>query len=95
MVRAILLLGPLIVIIIGHGGNSETRTIHVYDCPETSFSLCDFPGQDDTGGVNVEIANAVGMYNTLMQAESVRLVLVVDGSTVASSRGQVHFIYFQ
>ena len=49
----------------------------------------DFAGQLDTNGHEIEIANTVGLYNTLSRVRSVRLVLVIDFKSMETLKGQV------
>ncbi len=39
--------------------------------------ICDTPGFGDSGGVEVDIANGVGMINALLGAASVRVVVIL------------------
>jgi len=50
--------------------------------PERKMNLviCDSPGFGDTAGVEVDIANGVGMINALHGARSVRVVFYLVGS---------------
>lgn len=54
----------------------------------------DFAGQLDTNGPEIEIANTVGLYNTLSRVKSVRLVLVVDFNSIGTVKGQVRSSIF-
>lgn len=49
----------------------------------------DFAGQLDTNGHEIEIANTVGLFNTLSRVRSVRLVLVIDFKSIETLKGQV------
>jgi hypothetical protein len=49
----------------------------------------DFAGQCDTEGAEIEIANTVGLFNTVSRARTVRIVLVIDYRSVGMNRGQV------
>ena len=57
--------------------------------PLLGLTLVDFAGQLDTNGHEIEIANTVGLYNTLSRVRSVRLVLVIDFNTINALKGQV------
>jgi hypothetical protein len=43
----------------------------------------------DTDGHDIDIANMVGLYNSVSRARSVRLVLVFDANTIETARGKV------
>lgn len=48
--------------------------------------ICDSPGFGDNAGVEVDIANGVGMINALYGATSVRVVVLLAYEALVSSR---------
>ena len=80
---------------IGHQMKSETSVIHIYECSRSGLLYCDSPGLGDTGGIEVDIANAVGISNTLLNSSSVRIVFVMNGNDVGTDRGQVFKEFLQ
>ena len=48
--------------------------------------ICDSPGFGDTAGVEVDIANGVGMINALYGARSVRVVIVIPYDSLTADR---------
>jgi len=48
--------------------------------------ICDSPGFGDNAGVEVDIANGVGMINALYGASSVRVVVLLAYEALISSR---------
>ena len=67
---------------------SCTRYINAVKVPEKMYKktfpvnkrnivICDSPGFGDSAGVEVDIANCVGMINALHTAQSVRIVVIL------------------
>ena len=67
---------------------SCTRYINAVPIPDSMYPrntpklkknlvICDTPGFGDSGGVEVDIANGVGMINALLGAASVRVVVIL------------------
>jgi hypothetical protein len=48
--------------------------------------ICDTPGFGDSAGVEVDIANGVGMINALSGARSVRLVVILPFDSLMGNR---------
>ena len=53
------------------------------------LTFVDFAGQLDTNGPEIEIANTVGLYNTLARVRTVRLVLVINCKDLETTKAQV------
>ena len=51
-----------------------------------SLVICDSPGFGDSGGVEVDIANGVGMINALHGALSVRVVVILPYDSLTGDR---------
>lgn len=54
---------------------SETRFVNAFDLPLADGSLitlCDTPGFGDTGGLEVDLANGVGVVSALQESRSIR-----------------------
>jgi len=75
--------------VIGHNPTSETIAANSYDCSISGLTLVDFAGQLDTNGHEIEIANTVGLFNTLSRVRTVRLVLVIDFKAIETLKGQI------
>ena len=48
--------------------------------------ICDTPGFGDSAGVEVDIANGVGMINALLGAASVRVVVILPYDSLLGDR---------
>lgn len=48
--------------------------------------ICDTPGFGDSAGVEVDIANGVGMMNALHRARSVRVVVILPYDSLTKDR---------
>ncbi len=48
--------------------------------------ICDSPGFGDSAGVEVDIANGVGMINALHGARSVRVVVILPYDSLTGDR---------
>lgn len=48
--------------------------------------ICDSPGFGDSAGVEVDIANGVGMINALYEASSVRVVVILPYHSLLGDR---------
>lgn len=75
------------VVTIGHGTKSETYIPEAVVLPNSESVLCDMPGFKDTRKDSekekasvIAIANAVNIRNTFAQAESNRILLLINGS---------------
>ena len=55
---------------------SVTKYIHAVDIKDFGITLCDTPGFMDNQGVEVDIANGVGVIRALRKCKTVRLVVV-------------------
>ena len=79
---------PLDGCIVGHTANSETRYLRSYvDRDGGNLLLCDTPGFEDTDGSNTDIANAVAISWAIRKSKTVRLVLIIESSTIGNGRG--------
>ena len=80
---------PLDGCTVGYTGNSETRYLRSYfdSSSDPHLVLCDTPGFDDTEGSDIDIANAVAIAWAIRQSKTVRLVLVIESSSILSTRG--------
>nr|MDQ2994845.1 GTPase domain-containing protein [Pseudomonadota bacterium] len=74
---------------IGHGMKSCTDRPQLYKEPQSGLILSDCPGFFDNRGINVEIANAVGIQSMAKNSKRVKgIVLIIERSSFTSSRGQ-------
>jgi hypothetical protein len=48
--------------------------------------ICDSPGFGDSAGIEVDIANGVGMINALHGARSVRVVVILPYDSLTGDR---------
>jgi hypothetical protein len=53
---------------------------------ENTLVICDSPGFGDSAGVEVDIANGVGMINALHGARSVRVVVILPFDSLTGER---------
>jgi predicted GTPase len=76
---------------------SCTRYINAVPVPEKMYPngtpvykrtlvICDTPGFGDSAGVEVDIANGVGMINALRGAKSVRVVVILPHDSLTGDR---------
>jgi hypothetical protein len=69
---------------VGGGGNSVMRVItpiritFEYENELISVFVCDTPGFKDTAGVEVDVANSIGLINAVRGARSVRPVVIIS-----------------
>jgi hypothetical protein len=50
--------------------------------------ICDSPGFGDSGGVEIDIANGIGMINALYMCQSARVVIIIPyNDLVANNLG--------
>jgi len=59
----------------------------IFQCPD-SFLVCDCPGFGDSRGAEINIGNAVNIKAALLQASSVRFILLVEYYSVKAGRGK-------
>ena len=77
---------------VSGGANSVTTAIQTTkvmvenDGQEESITICDTPGFGDTKGPEIEISNNLGIISALKLAASIKLVIVMDHSTMAGGR---------
>ena len=57
-----------------------------YPEKKKTLVICDSPGFGDTAGVEVDIANGVGMINALHGARSVRVVVILPYESLIADR---------
>jgi len=75
---------------IGHEtAESETKSIQQVIVADRDITLCDSPGFGDTAGVEIDVANAVAIYNLLHECKTVQPVLVLDSRAVPVEKGQI------
>lgn len=79
---------------------SCTRYINAVDVPKemqtelkraefaNPICICDSPGFDDTGGVEIDLANQIGMINALMGCSSVRVVVIMSRDSILGKKCQ-------
>jgi hypothetical protein len=48
--------------------------------------ICDSPGFGDSGGVEIDIANGIGMINALHLCQSVRVVIIISYNDLIANR---------
>lgn len=48
--------------------------------------LCDGPGYGDSGGLEIDIANGVGVINALCECNTVRIVLLLPYNSLVADR---------
>lgn len=53
-----------------------------------NYCLADSPGFFDTAGIEVEIANKIGVLNGLSDCRSLTIVIIIPYETVIATRGQ-------
>lgn len=74
---------------IGHGMKSHTDRPQLYQEPGSSLILCDCPGFFDNRGLDVEVANAIGIQSLAKNSKLVKgIILIVDRASFLSGRGQ-------
>ena len=56
------------------------------DSSEKGLVICDNPGFGDSAGVEVDIANGVGMINALHRARSVRVVIIIPYDSLTADK---------
>lgn len=56
------------------------------DSSQKNLVICDSPGFGDSAGVEVDIANGVGMINALYEARSVRVVVILPYDSLTADR---------
>uniref|UniRef100_A0A0G4HP53 G domain-containing protein n=1 Tax=Chromera velia CCMP2878 TaxID=1169474 RepID=A0A0G4HP53_9ALVE len=74
---------------IGHSGKSQTffPEISSWELAGGSFCFCDCPGFDDNRGAEINIANAVNVYQTLKNSLSVRLLVLLECAALHVEKG--------
>ena len=53
-----------------------------------NYCLADSPGFFDTAGIEVEIANKIGVLNGLSECHSLTILIIIPYETVTAARGQ-------
>lgn len=56
--------------------------------PEQRFTYCDRPGFLDNRGAEINIANAVNIKTALIQATSVKVIILINYYTLRADRGR-------
>ena len=76
------------VMVIGHSNKSATFVPSVEHDPNLQLSWCDCPGFLDNRGAEINIANAVNIKRTIAAATSVRIVVLLNYSSLEADRGR-------
>jgi hypothetical protein len=77
--------------------NSCTRYMNAVPLPRDMYeigtsedkmtlTICDTPGFGDSAGVEVDIANGIGMINALMEAKTVRAIVILPYESLIADR---------
>jgi hypothetical protein len=72
---------------VGHSGDSKTRYPQKYRDSATQLLYFDTPGFEDTVGCHIDVVNAIAISTILSSCKSFRLVLVIQESTIGTTRG--------
>ena len=81
------------------GSKSVTRYIFAAEIPDDMYPeevktrdkgllICDSPGFGDTGGIEIDIANNVGMIRALHKTKSVRIAVLMAKDSLTANRYQ-------
>ncbi len=72
---------------VGHSGDSQTRFPQKYRHSATKLLFFDTPGFEDTVGSHIDVFNAIAISTIFSTCKSLRLVLVIQESTIGTTRG--------
>ena len=73
---------------IGHSGQSRTFIPTIAYSETTGIYFCDCPGFFEQRGKEISIANAINISNTIKQAKTIKLLLLIDyNSACGDPRG--------
>jgi len=75
------------VMAIGHDCTSKTFMPQIFTAGN-NMTYCDCPGFVDNRGAEINIANAVNIRNALNQANSIRLILLIDYDSLKATRSR-------
>ncbi len=74
---------------IGHGSKACTDRPTLYQEPNSSLILSDCPGFFDNRGVDVEVANAIGIQSMAKNSKRVKgIILIIEKSSLIAGRGK-------
>ena len=73
---------------IGHDNKSATFLPAVHDDESLGLTYCDCPGFLDNRGAEINIANACNIKQTIAQARSVRVMVLINYHSLESERGR-------
>lgn len=77
------------VVRIGHSSRSTTVMPHITDIGKNSdITLCDCPGFLDNRGPEIDIANAVNIHKALINASSIRIIILLNYHTLQADRAR-------
>ena len=76
------------VMAIGHSNKSATFVPSVEHDPNLQLTFVDCPGFLDNRGAEINIANAVNIKRTVAGARSVRVVVLINYSSLEADRGR-------
>ena len=71
---------------IGHKVESKTRFINSIECEQAKIMICDTPGFEDSRGVEIDIANGIGITSALQGCRSVRPLLLINYHELKADR---------
>ena len=72
---------------IGHSKKSETFMPRLYTSRE-GYTLCDCPGFLDNRGIEINVANAVNMRNAFIRARGIKVVMLLNYSTLLADKAR-------
>jgi len=73
---------------IGHTKQSKTFMPQIETAPDQSFTYCDCPGFLDNRGAEINIANAVNIRSAITQADSVKVLILINYHSLEADRGR-------
>ena len=73
---------------IGHENKSATFLPAVHDDESLGLTYCDCPGFLDNRGAEINIANACNIKQTIAQARSVRVIVLINYNSLKADRGR-------
>ena len=73
---------------IGHTKESKTFMPQIETDPDQRFTYCDCPGFLDNRGAEINIANAVNVRTAITQAQSVKVVILINYHSLRADRGR-------
>ena len=73
---------------IGHTKESKTFMPQIETDPDQRFTYCDCPGFLDNRGAEINIANAVNVRTAITEAQSVKVVILINYHSLRADRGR-------